>query len=54
MTARAGHLALIVGCAEARLGPDARPDQVTQACDGGDLQAARRRNASGESAMLVK
>jgi len=50
-------LALLAGCAEAPLGPDATPDQVAQACDGGDLdaclQAARLRNASYESAMLV-
>jgi hypothetical protein len=53
MTARAGHLALLAGCAAARLWPDARPRQVTQACAGGDSQAARRRNASYEPAMLV-
>jgi hypothetical protein len=53
MTARADPLALLAGCAEVRLGPYAGPDQVTQACNGGDLQAARRRNASCEPAMPV-
>ena len=60
MTARAGilALALLAGCAgTAPLGPDATPEQVAQACDGGDLdaclQAARLRDASYESAMLV-
>ena len=60
MTARAGLVALVLlaGCAgTAPLGPDATPEQVAQACDGGDLdaclQAARLRDASYESAMLV-
>ena len=59
MTARAGllALALLAGCAEAPLGPDATPEQVAQACDDGDLDAcataARQRNASYESAMMV-
>jgi hypothetical protein len=51
-------LVLLAGCAgTAPLGPDATPEQVAQACDGGDLdaclQAARLRDASYESAMLV-
>jgi len=54
MTARADPLALLAGCAEARLWPDAGPGQMAQACNGGDLQAARRRNASCELAMPVK
>ena len=59
MTARAVlvALALLAGCAEAPLGPDATPEQVAQACDDGDLDAcamaARQRNASYESAMMV-
>lgn len=60
MTARAGlvALALLAGCAgTAPLGPDATPEQVAQACDDGDLDAcamaARQRNASYESAMMV-
>jgi hypothetical protein len=49
---------MLAGCAgTAPLGPDATPEQVAQACDGGDLdaclQAARLRNASYESAMQV-
>jgi hypothetical protein len=51
-------LALLAGCAgTAPLGPDATPEQVAQACDDGDLDAcamaARQRNASYESAMMV-
>lgn len=60
MTARAGLLGLVLlaGCAgTAPLGPDATPEQLALACDGGDLDAcalaARQRNASYESAMLV-
>ena len=59
MTARAGlvALALLAGCAEAPLGADATPEQVALACDDGDLDAcamaARQRNASYESAMMV-
>jgi hypothetical protein len=59
VTGRAGFLALtpLAGCAEASPGADATPKQVAQACDDGDpdacLQAARMRNASYRSAILV-
>ena len=60
MTVRAVLVAPVLlagGAGTAPLGPDATPEQVAQACDGGDLdarlQAARLRNASCESAMLV-